>query len=91
MNKFKVSIAQISPVLGDIERNIKKHIQFIDKALKKKADMVIFPELSLTGYSVKDLNLEMALNPYTSPLLKSLRERSRKITIICGGIEEDDN
>ena len=91
MNKFKVSAAQINPVLGDIDRNIKKHLKFIDAAIKKKADMIVFPELSLTGYSVKDLNMELALNPYKSPLLKPLRDKSKKITIICGGIEEDEN
>lgn len=89
--KFKVSCAQISPVLGDIEKNINLHLKYIDKAIAKKADMVVFPELSLTGYSVKDLNLELALNPYTSKLLEPLRQRSKKISIVCGGIEEDDN
>jgi predicted amidohydrolase len=89
--KFKVSCAQISPVLGDIEKNIKLHLKYIDKAIAKKSDMVVFPELSLTGYSVKDLNLELALNPYTSKLLEPLRQRSKKISIVCGGIEEDDN
>lgn len=89
--KFKVSCAQIAPALGDIEKNIKLHLKYIDKAIARKADMVVFPELSLTGYSVKDLNLELALNPYTTPLLKPLREKSKKITIVCGGIEEDEN
>lgn len=89
--KFKVSCAQISPALGDIEKNIKLHLKYIDKAIARKSDMVIFPELSLTGYSVKDLNLELALNPYTSKLLEPLRQRSKKISIVCGGIEEDDN
>ncbi len=89
--KFKVSCAQIAPALGDIEKNIKLHLKYIDKAIAKKADMVVFPELSLTGYSIKDLNLELALNPYTSPLLKPLRDKSKKITIVCGGIEEDEN
>ena len=89
--KFKVSVAQISPVLGDIERNIKIHLKYIDKAIAKKADMVVFPELSLTGYSVKDLNMELALNPFTSKLLEPLRQRSKKISIVCGGIEEDEN
>ncbi len=89
--KFKVSVAQISPVLGDIERNIRMHLEYVDKAIRKKADLVVFPELSLTGYSIKDLNMELAFNPATSPLLKSIRERSKKISIICGGIEEDDN
>lgn len=89
--KFKIALAQINPVLGDFEKNIKKHIQFIDKAIKKNADMVVFPELSLTGYSVKDLNFDLAINPYVNALLKPLKERSKKITIVCGGIEEDDS
>lgn len=89
--KFKIAIAQINPALGDIEKNIKKHIQFIDNAIKKKADMVVFPELSLTGYSLKDLNFDLALNPYANEILKPLKERSKKITIICGGVEEDEN
>lgn len=89
--KFKISCAQIAPVLGDIERNIKLHLKYIDKAIAKKADMVVFPELSLTGYSVKDLNLELAINPYKSKLLSPLAERSKKISIICGGIEEDED
>ncbi|HRE10408.1 MAG TPA: nitrilase-related carbon-nitrogen hydrolase [Ignavibacteria bacterium] len=89
--KFKVSCAQISPILGDIEKNTKLHLKYIDRAIAKRSDMVVFPELSLTGYSVKDLNLELALNPYTSKLLEPLRLRSKKISIVCGGIEEDDN
>lgn len=91
MNKFKIALAQISPKLGDFDSNMKKHLHYIDRAIRKKADIIIFPELSLTGYSVKDLNFELALNPYKSPLLKSLKDRSKRITIICGGIEEDEN
>jgi predicted amidohydrolase len=86
--KFKVAVAQINPALGDYDKNIKKHLKYIDNAIKKKADMVVFPELSLTGYSVKDLNFDLAINPYTSSILKPLKERSKKITIVCGGIEE---
>ena len=89
--KYKIAAAQINPALGDIEKNIKKHLQFIEKAVKKKADMVVFPELSLTGYSLKDLNFDLAINPYVNEILKPLREKSKKITIICGGVEEDDN
>jgi predicted amidohydrolase len=89
--KFKIALAQINPTLGDVEKNIKKHIDYINKALKKKADLVVFPELSLTGYSLKDLNAEVAINPLTSEILRPLCEKSKKIDIICGGVEEDDN
>src|SRR4030095_7067917 len=91
ITKFKAAVAQINPALGDIEKNLKKCIQYIDKAIKKKADLIVFPELSLTGYSVKDLNFELAVDPYNNDLIKPLREKSKKISIICGGIEEDEN
>ena len=67
-----------------MEKNIKKHLSFIDKAIKKKADLIVFPELSLTGYSVKDLNFELAINPYIDPILKPLREKSKK-PLSCAG------
>lgn len=47
---MKISIAQIEPVKGDVDRNLKKHIAFINKAISNKAGVIIFPELSLTGY-----------------------------------------
>ena len=89
--KYRIALAQINPSLGDVEKNLKKHIDYINKAIKKKADLIVFPELSLTGYTLKDLNAEVAVNPYTAEVLKPLREKSKKISIICGGVEEDDN
>lgn len=87
--KFKIALAQINPALGDYKKNIKKHLSFCDRAIKKKADLVVFPELSLTGYSLKDMNFELALNPYTDPILEPLRKKSKQIDILCGGVEED--
>lgn len=49
---MKISIAQTRPVVGDIGRNIEDHKRLIDLALSK-ADMIFFPELSLTGYDSK--------------------------------------
>jgi NAD+ synthase (glutamine-hydrolysing) len=89
--KFKVALAQVNPALGNLEKNIKKHTDYITKAVKKKADLIVFPELSLTGYSLKDLNAELAINLNTPEALNPLCELSRKIDIICGGVEEDDN
>jgi NAD+ synthase (glutamine-hydrolysing) len=88
--KFKIALAQINPALGDIEKNIKKHLSFCDKAVKKNAELIVFPELSLTGYSLKDLNFDVAINPYKNKILKPLLEKSKKIDILCGGVEEDE-
>lgn len=51
-----IELAQIRPRLGDIEYNLKKHIDVIETST---ADCVIFPELSLTGYLLRDMVYEM--------------------------------
>ena len=87
LKKSKIAFAQVSAVLGDVEKNAKHHLKLAQKAKAQGADAIIFPELSLTGYTLRDLNNEVALDPVTSPLLKDLRELSKEITIICGGVE----
>jgi predicted amidohydrolase len=47
---MKICVAQINPAKGDIQKNIDKHKQFINRAICHKADFIVFPELSLTGY-----------------------------------------
>ena len=87
LKKSRIALAQVGAVLGDVEKNVKHHIELSKKAIAQGADAIIFPELSLTGYTLRDLNNEVALDPANSPLLKDLRELSKEITIICGGVE----
>jgi NAD+ synthase (glutamine-hydrolysing) len=88
---MKVAVAQISSYLGNLEKNIDKHLEYCDRAISEKADVIVFPELSLTGYSLKDINYEICLNPYTSSKLDKLKEKSKQISIICGLVEEGEN
>ncbi|MFI5264881.1 MAG: nitrilase-related carbon-nitrogen hydrolase [Candidatus Kapaibacterium sp.] len=87
LKKSKLAMAQISAVLGDVGKNAKRHYELAMKAKGQGADAIIFPELSLTGYTLRDLNNEVALDPYSSSLLEDLRTLSKEITIICGGVE----
>lgn len=59
---MKICIAQTEPVKGDIDKNIERHIGLIDLAVKKGADSIIFPELSLTGYE-PELSEKLATDP----------------------------
>ena len=88
---MKIAAAQINSVLGDLEKNIKHHLDYCDEALKNKAGLIVFPELSLTGYSLKDLNFMISLNLEKTKLLDKLKEASKNISIICGLAEEDRN
>jgi len=50
---MKICVAQTEPIKGDILKNIENHIKMINLAVSKEAEVIIFPELSLTGYEPK--------------------------------------
>ncbi len=88
--KIKFALAQINPVLGDIEKNRKKHLEFIEKAMEENANVIVFPELSLTGYRLKDLAMEVALPPqsdFFNPILK----KSKMIDVAMGFVERGND
>ena len=89
--KHTVAVAQIDCVLGDLRRNIEKHIYYIQQAVKENAKLILFPELSLTGYTLRDINVEIAVNPFKSNALDDLKKLSKEIIIIAGGVEEGEN
>ena len=47
---MNICLAQTHPVTGDIAQNIVRHRQFVAQAIARRADLILFPELSLTGY-----------------------------------------
>jgi len=84
---MKVAVAQINTKLGVVEANVEKCTELSLRAKEEGADVVVFPELSLTGYNLQDLTFEVALTPQ-SPELIPLIEASREIGIVVGLIEE---
>lgn len=89
--KFTLALAQIDPALGNLARNVEKHVAFAREAQQRGAQLVVFPELSLTGYSVKDMNWDLAVNLRRDvSVLEPLIALSNSIAILAGGIEEDD-
>lgn len=88
--KFTVALAQINPVLGDLARNLALYKKAIAQARKKGAQIVVFPELSLTGYFLKDMVPEVAQR-LDSDIMKELCELSRNISIVAGFVEESND
>jgi len=85
---LKVILAQIAPSLGDAERNLKIHLEEIRRAERAGADLIVFPELSLTGYLLQDLVAECAMEPKTSPLLRRLEKASARVAVVAGFVEQ---
>jgi predicted amidohydrolase len=88
--KLKIALAQISSKLANVAANLEKHLSFIDRAIKEDAEIIFFPELSLTGYSLKDAVYDVAMTK-TDDLLNPLLEASKRIGICLGMVELTDN
>jgi len=87
---MKISIAQIKPIIGKIDKNVEKHQRLIDMAVSYQGDLIFFPELSLTGYEPK-LAKELATNQEDSRL-DSFQKLSDNNNIIIGvGIPTTEN
>lgn len=86
-----VAVAQINPRLGDLDYNLGLHLERAEQAVKLGAEMMVFPELSLTGYLLKDLTADVAQDIEKSKIIKRLREASRKIALMVGFVEEGDD
>ncbi|MBD3413264.1 MAG: carbon-nitrogen hydrolase [Candidatus Aminicenantes bacterium] len=85
---MKIALVQTSPVLQDIEKNFSIHLRFIDKAIQNNIDLIIFPELSLTGYTLRDLVPETAIIPEKNKWFDQFKMISRDISIVLGFVEE---
>ena len=87
---INLALAQINTHLGDVESNLEKHLSLIEKALAVGANLVIFPELSLTGYSLQDLASAVAIKPTSNdPIFARLLEASQNIDLVVGFVDED--
>jgi len=81
-----IRLAQVDSKLGNIQANLELHLAAIDRAIDAGVDLIVFPELALTGYFLKDQTTEVALRLDDERLAK-LRERSTRISIAIGLIE----
>ncbi len=82
MRAIKIAAAQIAPIAGNIQQNIKKHGTLIQQAAEKSADLVFFPELSLTGYEPR-LVKKLAMQA-DDPRLEVFQRLSNQYDMVIG-------
>src|SRR5579862_9914925 len=80
-----VAAAQTVPVRGDVDANVAQHVRLARLAAEERAEVLVFPELSLTGYEL-DLAAGLAFSP-SDPRLAPLAEAAsaHAITLVAGG------
>ena len=84
---LRVAIAQMTPILGGLELNLAKYKEHVENARRENWRLILFPELTLTGYSLKDVVPDVALK-LDSPEIKELKRLSRNVSIVAGLVEE---
>lgn len=83
---MKLAVAQIAPELGELRANIDKIAAFQQQALDEGADLVVFPELAVTGYAIERQVQRCALKR-EDPLFQELLSLSNKLPLIVGFVE----
>ena len=79
MTAFRIAAVQIASVRGDIDRNLASHVAAIRESAQRRISVLVFPELSLTGYEL-DLAAELAMT-VTDPRLAELSSLARQLQI----------
>lgn len=90
MQEIRVALAQIAPRLGDLEANLERHRRLVTEARGQGADLVVFPELGLTGYQLQDLSGEVAMR-LDDPRLMALAAETRDLSAIVSFVEESSD
>ena len=86
-SRLVVAVAQFAPRLGDLTANADSHARLIRQAQAAGVELLLFPELSLTGYQLGERIIEVALDRY-DPLLRELADVAPEMTVVLGFVEE---
>ncbi|MHB1001087.1 MAG: NAD+ synthase [Armatimonadota bacterium] len=86
-NILRVAIAQINTIVGDLDGNTAKIIDYMDRARQVGADIVTFPELAITGYPPEDLLLKNSFVHRNIECLEKIINASKGITAVVGFVD----
>ena len=84
---MRVALAQIDSILGDTEENLRKAKGVVAEAKSRGADLTVFPELSLSGYALEELDDDVAIEA-ESETISSLAEAAGEMAVVVGFCEE---
>jgi len=90
-SQLRLAMAQINVVVGDVDGNLQKILEWMDRAHDVDADIVTFPELALTGYPPEDLLLKPQFIDANLAALDKIVSRTREITAVVGFVDRRDD
>lgn len=88
---LRIALAQINALVGDIEANTHKILAFLDQARETGAELVVFPELAITGYPPEDLLMHPSFINANRAALQQIAEQTQGLTAIVGFADVEDD
>jgi len=84
------ALAQINSTVGDLRGNAEKITEYIKEAKRRKADLVVFPELAVTGYPPQDLLHDKSFVKENKETLNEIVEKNASIVCVIGFVDSKD-
>lgn len=88
---MKIALVQMSPVTGDLKGNLDRIKKEIELAKNHKTDLVVFPEMALTGYCISDLIEDDLFVKRNKEILKEIAQETQDIGAIVGFVDFDED
>jgi NAD+ synthase (glutamine-hydrolysing) len=87
---MKIGFAQLNPTVGDLRGNFERILQSYERLAAAGADLVITPELAITGYPPQDLVFKSRFVPETLEIVDELHRRVRKTALLVGFVDRNE-
>jgi len=87
---MKVGFAQLNPTVGDLRGNFEKILQSYERLATAGAELIVTPELAITGYPPQDLVFKSRFVPETLEILEELHRRVGKAALLVGFVDRNE-
>ncbi len=87
---LKIAMAQVNPTVGDLSGNTQMILRTIRAARQSSAEIIVFPELVITGYPPQDLLYEREFVKANKDSLSEIARKSRGLVTVVGFVDYDD-
>ena len=91
MKTVRIALCQINPIVGDLDGNVRKITGFITRAGEYYPDIIVFPELAVTGYPPEDLLLKPQFIKDTHAALREIQVNTGDAVVITGFVDRRDD
>src|SRR5262245_21318874 len=89
MRELRLGLAQVNATVGDLDGNFQKILEYLERARALGVEVLVFPEMVITGYPPEDLLLKPSFIDTAIQCTRDLMPHTRGMTLIVGTVDRD--